>query len=938
MCLLLGLLILGMLLWRYQRRSYGLSIWGNKQTQPLLQAILARANVLMWNATVRQAGNEFVWVIDVMPQSLSSPLMRLVRSNTKGTFWRQEELPQFEEMRLRAENALKNEAPGYQQEFPVLEGNATLWLSEEVGIMRTSSDSWFLFGVITDVTVRHQAEESSRNAANQFRLMMERADCLLWRAVVLDLGEGRLDWSFEIPSSILQHRIFGTDGAIKTKTIYKGFQVEELPSMNITSSQAILKGESGYEQQFKITRLSDGQSFWIQEQVAIEAAGSGRWNLVGVGIDISSRHKAEEAHRIAEGHLRQIIAQVDCVLWHGHVEFDEKGPASWSISALPSKLCEKLFGPAGSGLRSIDWDPKRVPDLPEMNARAEQALRNGEPGFEHAFRYVTDGRLAWLHEQISIEHSAPGRAQVVGVIMDITAQRMVETALASEKERLAVTLRAMEEAVITLNKDGIILFMNKAAENLCKLGADVSVGRRLAEVFSFVEVKSGLPVASPSDGVLENGLSAEIPVGTGLRGSAETVYGIEGCCVPLRDPQSSVIGAVLVLRDVTERQRLEMQLQRASKLEAVGILAGGIAHDFNNILTAIMGNLDLSMLEAKGSKPLEEYLREAHSASARARDLTQQLLTFSKGGDPVRSAVNLAGIIEEVSRFALRGSKVRCETSLTKDLWLADADKGQLSQIVQNIVINAAQAMPEGGYVRISASNEIVEHDSHLPLTPGDYIKLSLADTGMGISKENLAKIFDPYFTTKQNGSGLGLATVYSIVRKHRGCIDVESEPGLGTTFRIRIPALRAPNSTHEKVSAPALRKLQGSVLVMDDEAPIRRLVDRLLNRMGLQVELAKDGTEAVQKYKEAWQAHRAFDLVIMDLTVPGNMGGCEALEHMRTINPAVKAIVASGYSSDPIMANFKTFGFCAMVAKPYEAGEFAKVVQRVMESPAPNA
>jgi PAS domain S-box-containing protein len=386
-------------------------------------------------------------------------------------------------------------------------------------------------------------------------------------------------------------------------------------------------------------------------------------------------------------------------------------------------------------------------------------------------------------------------------------------------------------------------------------------------------------------------------------------------------------------RKASEAQ-LQEEMQRSSRLESVGILAGGIAHDFNNILTAIMGNLTLALLDAEALPKTESYLREAERATLRARDLTQQLLTFAKGGDPVRSAVRLPEIITEAVHFALHGSRAKCEFDLSAGLWLADADKGQLGQVVQNLVINAAQAMPEGGTIRVSAQNEEVGIGSRRPFALGDFVHISVADTGTGIKAEHLAKIFDPYFTTKQHGSGLGLTSVYSIIRKHHGHIKVESELGCGTTFHIWLPALHEQQLDLPEDRLETTKPLKGRVLFMDDEEAIIRMAGLLLKRLGFEVEVARDGSETVRKFAAAHSAGRPFDLVVMDLTVPGGMGGREAIEHLRRIDPGVKAIVSSGYSSDPVLANYRSYGFRGMVAKPFKIEDLTRVFREVLNPP----
>jgi CheY-like chemotaxis protein len=339
----------------------------------------------------------------------------------------------------------------------------------------------------------------------------------------------------------------------------------------------------------------------------------------------------------------------------------------------------------------------------------------------------------------------------------------------------------------------------------------------------------------------------------------------------------------------------------------------------------------MALLDLDPAGYLGKCLKEAESATLRARDLTQQLLTFAKGGEPVRTAVQLGAIVREVSDFSLHGSRVKGQFDLPDGLWPVDADKGQIGRVVQNLVLNAVQAMPEGGTVRISARNEAVGGLGRAALIPGDYVHFSIADTGIGIKPENLPHIFDPYFTTKQTGSGLGLAAVYSIVRKHRGLIDLASTPGQGTTFHVWLPALRSAAVPVETGRTPQANTLCGRVLFMDDEASIRKVAASLLRRFGLEVVAVADGRAALDEYRAARHAGRPFALVIMDLTVPGGMGGREALEQLRRIDPQVKAIVSSGYSSDPVLANYRHYGFCGVVVKPYEVGEFGRIIAETL-------
>lgn len=385
--------------------------------------------------------------------------------------------------------------------------------------------------------------------------------------------------------------------------------------------------------------------------------------------------------------------------------------------------------------------------------------------------------------------------------------------------------------------------------------------------------------------------------------------------------------------DITERKRAEEELQKAAKQESLGILAGGVAHDFNNILTAILGNVTLAKRDAKPGGKILERLLEAEKACLRARDLTQQLMTFSKGREPVKKVASITEVIKDSASLVLRGSNVRCEFSIPDVLWLVEFDEGQISQVISNLVINADEAMPGGGVIKIGAKNTVVGTESNLPLRKGRYVEITVEDHGVGIPKEHLNKILDPYFTTKRRGSGLGLATTYSIIKNHNGHITVRSEMGVGTNFSICLPASDKLIPV-KKESVPDTRITgRGKILVMDDEEMIREMLGSILAFAGYQVELASDGAEAIERYIKAKERGEPFAAVILDLTVPGGMGGKEAIEKLLEVDPEVRTIVSSGYPNDPIVANFGEFGFKGVATKPYATKDLERTLRGILKS-----
>ncbi len=388
---------------------------------------------------------------------------------------------------------------------------------------------------------------------------------------------------------------------------------------------------------------------------------------------------------------------------------------------------------------------------------------------------------------------------------------------------------------------------------------------------------------------------------------------------------------LFLVEEITERKHMEEELFKGQKLESIGVLAGGIAHDFNNLLTAIMNNLHLIKMRSKSGEKIHERAAAAETASLRAQSLTHQLLTFSKGGAPIKGLVDIGPLVRESTSLALRGSNVGCEYHIADDIRHVEVDAGQINQVINNIVINADQSMPDGGIVKINCENTTLQKGNIYSLAEGDYIKVSIRDQGIGIPADHLARIFDPYFTTKQKGNGLGLSTTYSIIKKHEGYIGIESELGAGSVFTIYLPAAKEIMLSSEEPYEGSLTG-QGKILIMDDEELVRDSLGQMLLEIGYTVGFAVDGREAVESYRAAMESGNPYDVVIMDLTIPGGMGGQEAVRELVKIDPGVKAIVSSGYSYDPVMANYTDYGFKAVLLKPYsDMYELNRIINEVI-------
>ncbi len=507
----------------------------------------------------------------------------------------------------------------------------------------------------------------------------------------------------------------------------------------------------------------------------------------------------------------------------------------------------------------------------------------------------------------------------------LAERKKAELSLSAEKERLAVTLRSIGDGVITTDIDGNIVLMNKVAEDLTGWKQEKARGESLTTVFKIINKSTRQPYENPVKKVLSTSKMFELANHTILVSRDGTERMIADSAAPILDNNANTIGVVLVFRDTTEKDKLLEITLNSQKLESLGILAGGIAHDFNNLMGGVFGYIDLAIGLSRDPE-LSSYLAKALGTIDRVRALTQQLLTFDKGGAPIKKIEPLFPFVQETAKFALSGSTVFSSFQIQENLWPCDIDKNQIGQVIDNLVINAQQAMPGGGEIEFSAKNITFAEKQTNALEPGNYVKISIADHGIGIPKEYLSHIFDPFFTTKPSGHGLGLATTYSIVNRHGGCIEAESEPGKGSTFHMYLPASPVSVSDAEKKSTRKF-KSSGTFLVMDDEKVMRETIGGMLESIGYSVILKENGEDAVAWFDEETKAKRTVAGMIFDLTIPGGMGGREAIGEIRKICLKTPVFVVSGYADDPVMSNPKDYGFSASICKPFWKAELVAMI-----------
>jgi PAS domain S-box-containing protein len=554
-----------------------------------------------------------------------------------------------------------------------------------------------------------------------------------------------------------------------------------------------------------------------------------------------------------------------------------------------------------------------------------RALRARDDALQEHQKYLKQARddLEQRVEERTRELMSSNRA----LQKEINERIRAEQELVLERDRAQSYLEVARVMFVLIDLEGRVALINKKGCEILGYEESEILGRHWFT--DFVPEENRQSVRSVFDDLITGKCGSDTPYENQVLTNSGTRRTILWQNTVLRDESGRITGTLSSGEDVTERRRMEEELTRTQKLESLGIMAGGIAHDFNNLLVAVLGNISLAMEIGSQENGVQDMMLDAEKAALQMKNLTQQLLTFSKGGAPIKKVTPLAPLIRDAAGFALRGSSVRCMYSIPSSLWAAKVDAGQISQVIHNVVINAVQATKQGGQIRITANNVELQDNNSSKVAPGRYVQISVVDYGAGIRETDIHKVFDPYFTTKATGSGLGLAISYSIVRKHGGSITVESQGPKGTTCSILLPASPGERSSEKDVKHQYV-PMKGNVLVMDDEPAVRKVLASMLEKLGLTVGHAENGQEAVKAYQEGQSKGTPYDLVIMDLTIPGGMGGLDTVKRLVQIDPGVKVVVSSGYSDDTVMANFREYGFSGVLSKPYQLAELSEVLQQI--------
>ncbi|MCK9224373.1 MAG: response regulator [Candidatus Muirbacterium halophilum] len=519
-------------------------------------------------------------------------------------------------------------------------------------------------------------------------------------------------------------------------------------------------------------------------------------------------------------------------------------------------------------------------------------------------------------KQLLIMLSPIDNDNIIFIGVDITEERRMERELYEEQERIIVTINSIEEGVINTDKKGNILLINKIAQNIIKSKGDVSIGKNISICNIKLNNNEYNPILKVVTTEKNNKIIKNITIGP------ENIP-IYMNIAPTFNNLGKVNGAVIAFRDIRVEKKIEEEMINLQKLESIGLFAAGIAHDFNNILTSVLGNISIVEKNFNKNEKIYQHLKNAENACMNAKELTMQLLTFAKRETPNKELINLKKAIKDTAEFSIRGTNNRLVLDIEDKLWNIEADIGKIKQVINNVIINSCQAMLDGGNVYLGATNQALFNEGG---KSGNFVKISVKDTGNGIEKNDISRIFDPYFTTKKEGTGLGLASVLAIVKNHEGFIEVFSEKNQGTRFDIFLPAVIEGIIKEKNYENEILVKGKGRVVVMDDEQDVREVIKYMLEELGYEVEECEKGEELIAKYK----AGLRFDFAVMDLTIKGGLGGVETMKELLHIDKNIKVIVASGYSQNDIAENYRKYGFSSIVNKPFTLNDLSEAIKAI--------
>ncbi len=779
--------------------------------------------------------------------------------------------------------------------------------------------------------IKELEKEVAKGKRAKKELSQER-DIFLQGPVVVFKWAAKGNWPAEYVSPNVAQFGYQADDFISNKLLYIDIIHPEDLERVVSEVQAhIESGIVSYEQEYRIIQ-ADGKVKWVGDHTVVHRDDKNEIiNYDSYILDNADRKLAEEALQESEDLLKATLESTA----DGILVVDEKSQVihannrfakMWRIpnGLIKSRDDEKLLSYVLDQLVEPKVFLSKVQELYETSKEDFDTLffKNGRIFERYSRPLIRAGKIA-------------GR---VWSFRDVTERSKVQEELRESEEKYREIVERTDDLITRVDREGRFIYVNHVAEKIFGISMDQCVGM---SAFDFIHPDDRERTIVEFNGWVRNGLLSVTFENRQVNKITGEVYLMFWTINLHYDKKGNLTGINGIARDLTLYKKLEDELFKAKKLESIGILSGGIAHDFNNLLSIIMGNISMTRDDVKPEYGVTDFLNEAEEASLKAKELANQLITFSKGGAPVKKIGTIEDLVKETTNFTLSGSNIKSEFFFPDDLWFIEFDDGQMQHAVKNIIDNAVESMSDGGTIDVKVENlsiSLETTEQSLPLPVGNYVKISIQDHGVGIPEEHLSKIFDPYFSTKemgiQKGMGMGLATTYSIIDRHDGHITVESEVGVGTTFTLYLPAHEKDVRELElkeisKPEEPSIRT--GRIFLMDDEKMIRNLAKQILSRLGYEPEVAKDGIEAIELYKRAKDSDKPYDAVILDLTIKGGMGGKDTVKALMEIDPQVKAIVSSGYSNDPVMTNFRAYGFIGALPKPYAMKDLKDMLNQAL-------
>ncbi|MDH5680942.1 MAG: PAS domain-containing protein, partial [Spirochaetota bacterium] len=784
------------------------------------------------------------------------------------------------------------------------------WFNDRTISIKKWQDETILEGLATDITPRKKAEEELRLSKHRLELHIKNTPL----AVIEWTSDGMVrDWN---PAA---ERIFGYS---KEEILGQHWDIivpdEAKDEIDDLWTKIVMRTGDGRSSNTNITK--DGsviQCEWYNTPLVDEQG-----KVMGVSslvLDVTRRKLFEEALKSSEKKYRELLENIPQNIFY-------KDTQSIYISCNKNyanilKISEEDI----AGKTDYDFYPKEMAESfrqDDQHVMAQDKITHIEEKY-----YEGDEERIAATIKTPVKDEMGKCIGVLGIFWDITEQKKTEDALRLSEQKYRqlskefnTLLDAIPDCILLLKPDMQIVWTNRAVTELVNKPVHELNGMSFQQFWNDWKVSDEM---LPEDFTLHSGKIENIQINDS---KGET---LELRTFPIFDENNLLSNSIITITNITDKVKIEDEILKSQKLESIGILAGGIAHDFNNILTAISSNIGLAKLQSKPEDPFYENLQDAESVISQANRMSKQLITLARGGNPIKEVMDIKDLLQSTVEFTLRGSNVKPEFNIQLELWPVNADSGQLTQVINNMVFNARDAMADGGVLEVKAEN-LPENVESFLAPDVKHILISFKDYGKGISKDQQSKIFDPYYTTKSDGSGLGLSTTYSIIKKHEGLIDVISEQDIGTKFRIFLPAAGSEIPVDKSI-AHKIIKGKGKILLMDDDEMVLKRTGDLLEYFGYHVIKAKNGEEAIELYKEEMETGEFFDAVILDLTVQGGMGGKKTIRRLLEINPDVRAIVVSGYSNDPILERFDEFGFRGAVAKPFSINELNEVIDRVL-------